>query len=112
MPYYQTLTYSSAVTEPSIGLDNSIVPCNATVSCTLLGGATANYKLQWTLDPLFGPLDTDSDANWFDSTDIPSGTTTNASATFTTPVARIRLVIASLSGGTLQVEVLQPLSTN
>jgi hypothetical protein len=111
MPYYQTITYASAATETSIGLDPSIAPFNATVVCTLLGGATASYKLQFTLKE-YGALDTDSSANWIDSQDIPSGTTTNAYASFLTPVSRVRLVIASLSGGALQIEVRQGLSTN
>lgn len=112
MPYYQTLTYSSAATEPSIGLDPAIVPFNATVVCTLLGGATASYKLQWTLNSLDNPTDTDSIANWTDSTDIPLGTTGNSYSQLLSPVARVRLVIATLSGGTLQIQVRQGLSTN
>jgi hypothetical protein len=112
MPYYNSIIYSAAATTPSINLDPAITPFNATVVCTVLGGATVSYKLQWTLNLLDGPLETDSQANWLDSGDIPAGTTTSASTAFINPIGRIRLVIASLSGGTLQLQVRQGLSTN
>jgi len=112
VPYYQKLTYSGPGTQPSIGLDACIVPFNAVVACSLLGGASASYKLQFTLNPLSDPLATDADANWFDSPDIPGGSNTSALASFLTPAARVRLVIASLSGGSLQIEVQQPFSVN
>lgn len=112
MPYYRSQVYSAPATTVSWNLDPAIAPFNAAVTVTLLGGASASYKLQWTLDSLDGPTATDASANWFDSPDMPSGTTTGATAGFITPVARIRLVIASLSGGTLQLQARQGLSTN
>jgi len=111
MPYTHSVTYSAPATTPSIDFDPSIAPFNASITCTLLSGATASYKLQYTTHN-YGVLDTDSNANWFDSPDIPSGTTASTFASFITPVTRVRLVIASLSGGTLQMETLQGLSTN
>lgn len=111
MPYYRTQTYSAAATTPSWNLDPAIVPFNATVVCTLSAGSVS-YKLQYTLNALDGPLETDSSALWTDSPDIPSGTTASAQAAFIAPVARVRLVIASLSGGTLTMQMRQGLSTN
>lgn len=111
MPYTRSVTYSAAATTPSVDFDASIAPFNAAITCTLLGGATASYKLQYTLHN-YGVLDTDSNANWYDSPDIPSGTTSSSFVSFITPVTRVRLVIASLSGGTLQMETIQGLSTN
>jgi hypothetical protein len=111
MPYTHSVTYSSSGTQPSVDFDPSIAPFNASITCTLLGGATASYKLQYTTHS-YGVLDTDSNANWFDSPDIPAGTTSSTFASFITPVTRVRLIIASLSGGTLQMETIQGLSTN
>ena len=111
MPYSRTQTYTAAQTTPSWNLDTSIAPLNATVAITLSAG-TVSYKLQYSLNPLDGPLETDASATWIDSTDIPAGTTGNATTSFINPVARIRLVIASLSGGNLTMQLLQGLSTN
>jgi hypothetical protein len=111
MPYYQTLTYSAGTAQASIGLDFSIVPFNASITVSLIGAATATYKLQYTMDPLSAPTAVDSSANWYDSPDIPAGTATSAFAAFITPVARVRLVFAAISGS-VQIQVLQGLSTN
>jgi len=112
MPYYRSQIYSAPATTVSWNLDPAIAPFNAAVTVTLIGGPTASYKLQYTLDALDGPTATDASANWFDSPDIPAGTATGSTAGFLTPVARIRLVIATLTGGTLQMQMRQGLSTN
>lgn len=111
MPYSRKETYSAPATTVSWNLDPAIVPFNATLVCTLSAGSVS-YKLQYSLDGLEGPTETDSQATWIDSPDIPAGTTGSAQTAFINPVARVRLVIASLSGGTLTMHVRQGLSTN
>ena len=111
MPYCRTETYSTTGTKGSWNMDPSIAPFNAAVNITLSAG-TATYALQYTLNPLDSPTAVDSDAVWLDSPDIPTGTTGSATTSFLTPVARIRLVIAALSGGTLTMEAIQGMSTN
>ena len=112
MPYFQQRVYSAAATEVSLNLDTSIAPFNAVVNCIVGDGATASYKLQYTYDNFDGPLVTDSAANWIDSTDIPAATSTSKSSVLSVPVSQIRLVIATLSGGTLTIQVRQGLSIN
>lgn len=109
MPYRRTETYTTTGTKGSWNLDPSIAPFNANIAVTLTG--TASYKLQYTLDPLDSPTAVDSDAAWFDSTDIPAATAASGGASFITPVARVRLIIASISGS-LKMEAIQGLSTN
>lgn len=112
MPYFQQQVYSSAATEPSLNLDSAIAPFNAFVVCTVSGGATASYKLQYTLDNFDGSAATDAAAIWTDSTDIPNATTTSKTSFIQTPVSRIRLVIATLTAGTITLQVRQGLSIN
>ncbi len=109
MPLQRTETYSTTGTKGSWNLDPSIVPFNASVAVTL--SATASYKLQYSFDTLDSPTALDTDAVWFDSPDIPAATAANASAAFISPVARVRLVIAALTG-TIKMTVLQGMSTN
>lgn len=104
-------TYSTTGTKGSWNLDPSIAPFNASIACLISDGGTADYKLQYSFDTLNDPTATDDDATWFDSQDIPAGTAANAMAAFVTPVARVRLVIAALSG-TLTMKMLQGFSTN
>lgn len=107
MPLFQTQTYTTAATTPSINLDPSIVPFNAAVVCTITG--TVSYKMQYSITPF---TVADASANWVDSGDIAAGTTTSAVSGFITPVSRIRLVIATLTGGSITLEATQGFSTN
>jgi len=108
MPLYQTVTYTTTGTKQSLNLDSSIAAFNAQIAVTLTAG-TASYKLQYSLTPF---TIADASANWFDSADIPTGTTTSAVTVFAAPVERVRLVIAALSGGSLILEASQGISAN
>lgn len=110
MPYRRTETYTTTGTKPSWNVDPSIAPFDLNVACSILSG-TAAYKMQYTLNPLDGPTEADTDATWFDFPDIPAGTAVSAQAGVNTPVARIRVVISAIAGS-LKVEALQGLSTN
>lgn len=109
MPYRRVETYTTTGAKTSWNLDYSIAPFNAAINITLTG--TATYALQYTLDPLDSPTAVDTDAVWLDSPDIPTGTPTSATTSFLTPVARVRLNIAAISGS-LKMEAIQGLSTN
>lgn len=108
MPYYKTVTYTTTGTKESANMDPTIAPFDAAVAVTLTAG-TASYKLQYSLDPT-NVLDTD--ALWFDSAEIPAATAASIIKKLTIPVARVRLVIATLSGGNLVMQVQQGLSLN
>lgn len=114
MPYQQTVTYPAGTTgnQPSLNLDPSIAPMNASIAVLVGAGATADFGLQYTFDNFDDPLKTDAEATWFDSTDIPAGTTTNKSSAITAPITRYRLVITALTGGNLVMTALQGMSKN
>src|SRR6185312_14082636 len=100
IPLFQTQTYTTTGTKASLNMDPSIAPFNATIAVTLTAGTTS-YKLQYSITPFDVA---DANANWFDSTDIPASTSTSKTSFVTAPYGRIRLVIASLSGGNLVLE--------
>lgn len=112
MPLQRSEVYTTTGTKQSWNCDPSITPFSMSVAVTLLGGATATFGLQYSYDVLDGPTQTDANAVWFDSTDIPAATAANKAAAFLAPIARVRLVIATLSGGTLKMTMLQGMSTN
>ena len=109
MPYRRTETYITTGTKGSWNLDPSVAPFNAAMSFFITG--TCTYKMQYTLDPLDSPTALDSDAVWIDSPDIPAGTTASGQTSFITPVARVRVVIAAISGS-LKVEAIQGIGPN
>jgi len=105
------VTYTTTGTKPSVDLDPSLAPFNATVAVTLTTGP-ASFKLQYTIDDFSDPLKTDATAAWFDSVDIPAGTAASIVASLPFPVSRIRLVIATLTAGSLRLQTQQGLSIN
>jgi|SRR5580698_5490098 hypothetical protein len=111
MPLQRTETYSAPATTVSWNCDQSITPFNVNVVCLLSNGGTVSYKLQYSYDSLDNPVLNDTNATWIDSNDIPAGTSASAETNFSTPIARVRLVIASLTG-TLTMKMLQPMSVN
>lgn len=108
MPLSNEIVYVTSGTKDSINLDPSISPFNVNVAFTLSGG-TVSYKLQYSLS---GPNVADSSALWFDSADFPAATAASKVAAISAPVARVRAVIAALSGGTLTLQILQGMSIN
>lgn len=111
MPYYRVETYTTTGTKGSWNLDGSIVPFNASVAITPNGG-TANVTLQYSLNPLNNPTDTDTLANWVNSSLATALTTGTTVATFSNPIARIRVIIGTSAATTITVEAMQGLSTN
>jgi hypothetical protein len=105
------VTYTTTGTKPSVDLDPAIAPFSATVAVTLTTGP-ASYKLQYTIDDFSDPLKTDATASWFDSVDIPAGTAASAVSALSSPVTRVRLVIATLTAGSLRLQTQQGMSIN
>jgi hypothetical protein len=106
MGYSRTESYTTTGTKDSLNLDPSIAPFNATVAVTV--GTTGTYKLQYSLDPM---TVADSAALWFDSVNIPAGSTASIVTNFMFPVSRVRLVIAAISG-TITLQTLQGFTNN
>jgi hypothetical protein len=110
MPLQRTETYTTTGTKGSWNCDPSIAPFQVSIAAVLTGGPIS-YSLQYSYDTLDDPTLTDASATWFDSTDIPAGTTASGEANFATPIARIRIVIVSITGS-LKVTMLQGMSIN
>lgn len=108
MGLYSTTAYTTTGTKEGKNLDPSIAPFGVTVAVTLVTGP-ASYKLQYSLSPMDVA---DADALWFDSINMPAGTAASAVTNFFVPVARVRLVIATLTAGSLTMQVRQGYTNN
>ncbi len=104
MPNY--ITYTTTGAQTPISLDWMLAPFNVSIAIWLTG--TATYALQYTLDDVNDPTIT---PRWFDSTDMPTGTTASGVTNFAFPVRFIRVNIAALTG-TLELKVIQGMSIN
>jgi len=103
---YRSVAYTTTGTKDSVNLDPSIAPFAVTIGVNV--GTTATYGMQFSLDPMDV---SDANAIWYDSGDIPTGTTTSATSFILSPVSRVRLVIAAVSG-TLTLQTQQGFSVN
>ena len=110
MPYYRIETYTTTGTKVSWNLDNSIASFNASVVVTPTN-STATVAVQYTLNPLNGPTDTDASANWLTST-INTTISTSTLVTSAAPVSRIRIVITAMNSTGVVMEMNQGLSAN
>lgn len=106
MAYERTVAYTTTGTKDSLNMDPSIVPFDAQLAVTV--GTTGTYGIQYSLDSMNV---SDANAKWFDSGDMPTGTTTSAVSALKSPISRIRIVIAAISG-TITLQTLQGLSAN
>lgn len=105
MAYYHSANYTTAGTKDSLSLDPSIAPFAVSLVATISTG-TMTYGIQYTID---SPNVSDASATW---TDIaPAGTTTSFNTSLSSPVSRVRPVIA-VATGTLVFQTIQGLSTN
>lgn len=110
MPLHRTETFTTTGVKTPWNCDHSIAPFNLNVSFDLLDASTGSFKLQYSYDVL-GPTQTADDATWFDSTEIPAGTTADIAQQFTGPVTMVRVDIAALTGS-LKMTMLQGMSIN
>lgn len=110
MPYQQYITYAAGTTgnQPSLNVDPRINPFSATVAVIVVGGS-ASFGLQWSFDD-FATV-SDANATWWNDLLIPTGTTTSKYENYNTPATRVRLAIATNTGG-IKLQVIQGLSTN
>lgn len=106
LSHYATYAAGVTGTQPSINLDPSIVPFQATEAVFIISG-TASFGLQWSFDD----NTPDASSTWFNDILVPAGTVASIYANINTPVAKIRIVIVSNTGG-LKLTTLQGFSTN
>lgn len=89
-----------------VALDWRKDPFTATVQVYVGGGVTASYGLEYTLDD----VQTMPPANvrWVPEVAgmLPAGTTASGTARYSTPVCAVRINVASLAGGNLEMRVL------
>lgn len=98
-------TYTTTGIQTAVGLDWQIVPFSVSYAITKGGSPTFSLTVDHTYDNLNDPSITPV---WFAGTAV----TDAAEGVFTAPVQFIRVNIASLSGGTVTLKVLQGESIN
>lgn len=97
---------SAAGNSAVIPLDLYIAPFQVAVNVFMSNGATVDYTLQYTYDDVLAPGYNPATGQWIDDTTMDNevvSSTVNLSA----PVTAVRIVAATLTGGTLTVAIVQ-----
>ncbi len=100
------VSYTTTGTKPSLNMDPSIAPFNASLAVSL--GSTGTYSVQYSLS---APDVSDANALWFTDSNLIVGTTASGVTNYMFPVTRVRVVIAAV-GTTLTLQTLQGFTTN
>lgn len=112
-PIYRTI---SATGNYVFELDWFINPFNAGWQVYVPSGTTVSYQVDTTLDPVNPTVGTGygvvvaANPVWTATTAAPSGTSATASGAQTSPVRAMRVAVASISGGSIQFKLVQPMA--
>jgi hypothetical protein len=86
-----------------VASDWMLAPPSTMVLAYLDAGCTATFGLQWTLDD----LQSNANPRWFTEPGIPAGTTATSATVINHPMTWLALVVTAISGGTLELKVLE-----
>jgi len=112
-PLSKFVPISATGTSAPCNLDPSIAPFNVAIQVYVAGGVTATYSVEYTLDEL---MLQDNSANpnirWTTDPQFPVGTAATATGNYIAPISAVRLNVATLSGGNLELKIRQAFSIN
>ena len=101
-------SYNSTGAKTPIPLDLNVGFMPTTVALLFQGGVTANVTVQCTVDDVADvPV---ANMKWFDIAAL-SAKTTDTLSSVDQPVTALRANIASISGGTVELVIIQPGTT-
>ncbi|CAH1677869.1 hypothetical protein [Chelatococcus sp.] len=102
-PIYKS--YTTTGTKEACALNFRSGPTNISVAVVVPGGTTASYSVQYTFDDLsFTDV---SAADWITDPQFPLASSATLVGNYIAPIAGLRVVIATLTGGPIRLKVLQ-----
>ena len=114
-PIHATITAPGSYV---FALDWWVNPFNVAAEILVPAGVTASFTLNQTRDPILqepGPgygAVIAPNPTWGLVPGTTAGETASVEATITSPIRALQLVVATLTGGDLDVNILQPFSIN
>ncbi|MBB3411208.1 hypothetical protein FHT87_005161 [Rhizobium sp. BK316] len=112
-PLSKFVTVSATGTATVCNLDSTIAPFSVAIQVYVPGGVTTTYSVEYTLDDL---LLQDNTANpnvrWTTDPQFPVGSSATITGNYIVPIAAVRLNVATITGGSIELKVRQSLSIN
>lgn len=107
-PLSRTVTVSATGPSGALNMDPAEVPFSASVQVYVGAGVTTTYSLEITLDPLLNPDGTtNANVRWVTDAGFPVGSSATLIKSYTAPIYGVRLNVATLTGGNLELKTLQ-----
>ena len=113
-PLSRFATISATGIAGPFNLDSSISPFNANIQVWVpASGVTASYSVEYTLDDLnlIGGA-ANPNVRWSTFAAFPAASSATITSELTAPVSAIRVNVATLTGGSIELKILQSFSKN
>jgi hypothetical protein len=112
-PLSRFVTISATGASDPYNLDSSISPFNVAIQVYVGVGVTATYSVEYTLDELSLPSGAPNpNVRWTTDPQFPVATAATATGNYAFPISAVRVNVATISGGGLELKIRQSLSTN
>ncbi|API52855.1 hypothetical protein BMW22_15630 [Rhizobium leguminosarum] len=112
-PLSKFVTVSATGTATLCNLDSTIAPFNVAIQVYVPGGVTTTYSVEFTLDEL---MLQDGSANpnvrWTTDPQFPVASSATITGNYLFPIAAVRLNVATIAGGSIELKVRQSISIN
>lgn len=112
-PLSRFVSISATGTSVAFNLDPSIAPFNVAIQVYVAGGVTTTYSVEYTLDELMLQDNTaNPNVRWTTDPQFPVGSSATITGNYLFPISAVRLNVATLSGGSLELKTRQSFSIN
>jgi hypothetical protein len=103
---------ATGVTGP-YNLDSSIGPFSTALQVYVAGGVTTTYSVEYTLDDLMDQYGVaNPNVRWTTDPQFPVGSSATIIGNYMFPISAVRVNVATLSGGNLELKIRQSFSIN
>ncbi len=112
-PLSRFVTITSSGIAGPYNLDPSISPFNVAIQVYVSSAVAASYSVEYTLDDL-SLLTGAANPNvrWTTDPQFPAPSAATITSNYIAPISAVRVNVASLAGGALELKVLQSFSKN
>lgn len=112
-PLARFVTISDTGVSGPYNLDASISPFNVAIQVYVPGGVTTAYSVEYTLDELNLPTGLENtDARWVEDPEFPTGSAATITSNYIAPISAVRVNVASIAGGSIELKIRQGFSIN
>lgn len=103
---------ATGITDP-FNLDPSISPFNVAIQVYVPVGVTVSYSVEYTLDEIvLQDNSANPNARWVTDPEFPAASAATITSNYIAPISAVRVNVASISGGSIELKIRQSFSKN